>query len=196
MKRVLQVSLALGLMLGMAGLAAAQSSGQPMQSSATGNVDTNQRMQQRVVKEVRHELAMLPQLSVFDNLAYRVDGSTVTLLGQVRNAILKDEAAQAVKHIEGVEKVDNQIEILPASFNDDRIRRQVARAIFNQPRLFNYAIQSNPPIHIIVKNGRVDLQGVVRDQGDKDVAGIMANGVPGVFAVQNDLQVEKPSQKK
>lgn len=195
MKRVLRVSLAVVLSLGMAGLAAAQSSRQPMQSSATGNVDTNQRMQQRVVKEVRHELAMLPQLSVFDNLAYKVDGSTVTLLGQVRNAILKDEAAQVVKHIEGVEKVDNQIEILPASINDDRIRRQVARAIFNEPRLFNYAFQSNPPIHIIVKNGRVDLQGVVRDQGDKDVAGIMANGVPGVFAVQNDLQVEKPSQK-
>ena len=195
MKRVLRVSLAVVLSLGMAGLAVAQSSGQPMQSSATGNVDTNQRMQQRVIKEVRHELAMLPQLSVFDNLAYKVDGSTVTLLGQVRNAILKDEAAQAVKHIEGVEKVDNQIEILPASINDDRIRRQVARALFSEPRLFNYAIQSNPPIHIIVKNGRVDLQGIVRDQGDKDVAGIMANGVPGVFAVQNDLQVEKPSKK-
>jgi hyperosmotically inducible protein len=195
MKRVLHLSLALVLVVGTVGLAAGQSSGQPLQSSATGSSDANQRMEQRIVKEVRHELAMLPQLSVFDNLAYKVDGSTVTLLGQVRNAILKDEAGQTVKHIEGVEKVDNQIEILPASFNDDRIRRQVARAIFNEPRLFNYAIQSNPPIHIIVKNGRVDLQGVVRDQGDKDVAGIMANGVPGVFAVQNDLQVEKPSKK-
>jgi hyperosmotically inducible protein len=195
MRRVLHVSLAVVLILGMAGLAAAQSSGQAMQSSATGNVDTNSRMAQRIVKEVRHELVMLPQLSVFDYLAYKVDGSTVTLLGQVRNAVLKDDAEHAVKHIEGVEKVDNQIEILPASFNDDRIRRQVARAIFNQPRLFNYAVQSNPPIHIIVKNGRVDLEGVVRDKGDKDVAGIMANGVPGVFAVQNNLQVEKPSQK-
>jgi hyperosmotically inducible protein len=195
MKRVLHLSLALVLVVGTAGLAAGQSSVQPMQSSATGSSDADQRMEQRIVKEVRHELAMLPELSVFDNLAYKVDGSTVTLLGQVRNAILKDEAGHAVKHIEGVEKVDNQIEILPASFNDDRIRRQVARAIFNEPRLFNYAIQSNPPIHIIVKNGRVDLQGMVRDQGDKDVAGIMANGVPGVFAVQNDLQVEKPSKK-
>jgi hyperosmotically inducible protein len=195
MKRVLHLSLALVLVVGTVGLAAGQSSVQPMQSSATGSSDADQRMEQRIVKEVRHELAMLPQLSVFDNLAYKVDGSTVTLLGQVRNAILKDEAGQTVKHIEGVEKVDNQIEILPASFNDDRIRRQVARAIFNEPRLFNYAIQSNPPIHIIVKNGRVDLQGIVRDQGDKDVAGIMANGVPGVFAVQNDLQVEKPSKK-
>ncbi|HEV2991608.1 MAG TPA: BON domain-containing protein [Candidatus Angelobacter sp.] len=195
MKRALYMSLAVVLILGMAGIAAAQSSGQPMQTSATGNVDTNPRMSERIVKEVRHELVMLPQLSVFDNLAYKVDGGTVTLLGQVRNAILKDEAERAVKHIEGVERVDNQIEILPASINDDRIRRQVARAIFNQPRLFNYAIQSNPPIHIIVKNGRVDLEGMVRDQGDKDVAGITANGVPGVFAVQNNLQVEKPSKK-
>ena len=195
MRRALYLSLAVVLVFGMAGIAAAQSSGQPMQTSATGNVDTNPRMAERIVKEVRHELVMLPQLSVFDNLAYKVDGGTVTLFGQVRNAILKDEAERAVKHIEGVERVDNQIEILPASFNDDRIRRQVARAIFNQPRLFNYAIQSNPPIHIIVKNGRVDLEGMVRDQGDKDVAGITANGVPGVFAVQNNLQVEKPSKK-
>jgi hyperosmotically inducible protein len=195
MKRVLHISLAVVLGLGTAAMAVAQSSGKLMPSSATAGFDANQRMEQRIVKEVRHELAMLPQFSIFDNLAYKVEGGTVTLLGQVRNAVLKDEAAQVVKHVEGVEKVDNQIEILPASFNDDRIRRQVARAIFNEPRLFNYAIQSNPPIHIIVKNGRVDLQGVVRDQGDKDVAGIMANGVPGVFAVQNDLQVEKPSHK-
>jgi hyperosmotically inducible protein len=195
MKRVLHISLAVVLGLGTAAMAVAQSSGKPMPSSATAGFDASQRMEQRIVKEVRHELAMLPQFSIFDNLAYKVEGGTVTLLGQVRNAVLKDEAAQVVKHVEGVEKVDNQIEILPASFNDDRIRRQVARAIFNEPRLFNYAIQSNPPIHIIVKNGRVDLQGVVRDQGDKDVAGIMANGVPGVFAVQNDLQVEKPSHK-
>ena len=195
MKRALYMSLAVVLILGMAGIAAAQSSGQPIQTSATGNVETNPRMAERIIKEVRHELVMLPQLSVFDNLAYKVDGGSVTLLGQVRNAILKDEAERAVKHIEGIERVDNQIEILPASINDDRIRRQVARAIFNQPRLFNYAIQSNPPIHIIVKNGRVDLEGMVRDQGDKDVAGITANGVPGVFAVQNNLQVEKPSKK-
>lgn len=184
MKRILKPTIALAMVFALAGLGVAQPP-----------IDADQNMQQRVVKQVRHELVMLPQFSIFDNLAYKVDGSTVTLMGQVYNAILKDEAAQAVKHIEGVEKVDNKIEILPASFNDDRIRRQVARAIFNQPRLFNYAIQPNPPIHIIVKNGRVDLEGVVRDQGDKNVAGIMANGVPGVFAVQNDLQVDMASQK-
>jgi len=151
----------------------------------------DQPAQDRIAGEVRHELVMIPQLSIFDNLAYKVDGNTVTLLGQVRNPIIKDEAQAAVKHIEGVEQVNNQIEVLPVSLNDDRIRRQVARAIFNQPRLFEYAVQPVPPIHIIVKNGHVSLEGVVRDQGDKDVAGIRANGVPGVFSVQNDLQVEK-----
>jgi hyperosmotically inducible periplasmic protein len=89
-----------------------------------------------------------------------------------------------------VEQVNNEIEILPTSFNDDRIRRQVARAVFKQPRLFEYATQPVPPIHIIVKNGHVSLEGIVRNQGDKDVAGIQANGVPGVFSVENDLQVE------
>jgi hyperosmotically inducible protein len=190
MSKFLHICLSAIVLMGMAGQAMAQE----VQASGTRSSDADQRLQQRIAKEVRHELAMLPQLSIFDNLAYKVDGGTVTLLGQVRNAVLKDDAAQAVKHIEGVEKINNQIEILPVSFNDDRIRREVARAIFNEPRLFNYAFQSYPPIHIIVKNGRVDLEGIVRDQGDKDVAGIRANGVPGVFAVQNDLQVEKSNK--
>ena len=116
----------------------------------------------------------------------------MTLLGQVRNAVLKDEAQAAVKRIEGVQQVNNQIEILPASFNDDHIRRQVARAIFRQPRLFEYSTEPVPSIHIIVKNGHLNLEGVVGNQGDKDVAGIQANGVPGVFSVQNNLQVENP----
>lgn len=163
-------------------------------AGAQTSLQGDQRMQQRVYKEVRHELAMIPQLSIFDNLAYKVDGGTVTLLGQVHQPYLKDEAGDAVKHIEGVQKVDNQIEVLPLSPNDDHIRLAVAHAIFNDPRLFNYAVQSLPPIHIIVKNGHVDLEGVVRDEGDKDTAGIRANGVPGVFSVQNNLQVENQKQ--
>ena len=155
---------------------------------------TNPRLQQYITREVRHELAMMPQLSIFDNIAFKVDGNTVTLLGQVRNAILKSEAQDAIKHVEGVEQINNQIEILPTSINDDRIRREVARAVFNDPRLFVYAVQSLPPIHIIVKNGHVDLEGVVRDQGDKDTANIRANGVPGVFSVENNLRVEKQSK--
>jgi len=160
--------------------------------SPAGNQSSagNQRMQERISREVYHDLVMLPQLSIFDNISYKLDGNTVTLMGAVRNAVLKDEAEQSVKKIEGVEKVNNEIEILPPSPNDDRIRRQVARAIFNDDRLFPYAMGSVPPIHIIVKGGHVTLEGAVNSQGDKNEAGIRANGVPGVFSVQNNLKVE------
>ena len=159
--------------------------------AVSSNSSASDRLDQRLYKEVHHALAMIPQTTIFDNLSYRVNGSTVTLYGQVRNAIIKDEAQSAVKRLEGVERVDNRIEILPASFNDDRIRGQVARAVFSDPRLSSYAIQPLPPIRIIVKNGHVDLVGVVRTQADKDSAFIRANGVPGVFSVKNNLQVEQ-----
>jgi hyperosmotically inducible protein len=187
MKKGLNTFLAAALVLGAAGSSFAGSADQASQQ-VTSSV--NQRLEQRLSGQVRHELNMIPQVTVFDNLAYRVDGGTVTLVGQVRDAIVKDSAEARVKHLEGVERVDNQIEILPASFNDDRIRRQVARAVFNDSRLFHYGIQSVPPIHIIVKNGHVDLEGIVRTQTDKDDAFIRANGVSGVFSVQNNLQVE------
>jgi hyperosmotically inducible periplasmic protein len=146
--------------------------------------------QTRIYRNVRHELVMLPQLSVFDNLAYKVDDGTVTLYGQVRNAALKNEAASVVKKIEGVESVNNQIEILPVSSNDERIRRREARAIYGYGSLFHYSLGTLPPIRIIVKNGNVALEGVVDNQTDKNVAGIRANGVAGVFSVTNHLQVE------
>lgn len=165
-------------------------------AESSQNSTVNQLPQDRIVRQVRHELLMIPQLTVFDDLSYKVEGGAVTLLGQVRNPVIKEEAQAVVKHIEGVDQVNNQIQVLPASFNDDRIRRQVARAIFSEPRLFEYADQPVPPIHIIVANGRVDLEGVVSNQGDKNVAGIRANGVSGVFAVQNDLQVETSTQAR
>jgi hyperosmotically inducible protein len=167
----------------------------PAFASSTADVATdNARLEQRLFGEVHHALAMIPQYSVFDDLSYSINGGTVTLYGQVRNAVIKDEAASSVKHLEGVERVNNQIEILPASFNDDHIRLQVARALFRDPRLSSYAIQPVPPIHIIVKNGHVNLEGVVRTEADKDDAFIRANGVPGVFSVNNNLQVEKPAK--
>jgi hyperosmotically inducible protein len=172
----------LGLLL--AGSAVAQSGGQ--QSAGA------QRMQDRITREVRHELVMLPQLTIFDNLQYKVNGSTVTLMGQVRNPVLKDEAKDAVKKIEGVDQVNNQIEILPTSGNDDRIRMQVAHALFgNDSPLFRYSMGALPPIHIIVKNGHVTLEGVVDSQTDKDLAYTKASGVPGVFSVENHLVVQK-----
>src|ERR1700722_20077491 len=117
--------------------------------------------QEKITKEVRHELVMLPYYSVFDNLAYRVDGSKVTLFGQVVRPTLKSDAENVVKRVEGVTAVDNQIEVLPVSPNDDGIRRAVYRAIFSKPELDRYAMGAIPSIHIIVKNGNVTLVGVV-----------------------------------
>jgi hyperosmotically inducible protein len=185
MKKGLKLYWVAALMFSLAGSAVANV------FSNTQSPDASQRLQNRIIREVRHELVMLPQLTIFDNLAYKVDGDTVTLLGQVRNAVLKDEATSVVKTIEGVEHVNNQIEILPTSINDDRIRRQVARAIFSEDALFYYSLGSLPSIHIIVKNGHVSLEGVVNSQGDKNIAGIRANGVPGVFSVENNLKVEE-----
>lgn len=190
MRKVLHFMLAAAL--SWTGVAALAQPGDSLSPAAnTQNSLTSHDSEQRIVRSVRHELLMIPQLTIFDDLSYKVDGNTVTLLGEVRNPIIKDEAQAAVKHIEGVEQIKNQIEILPVSFNDDRIRREVARAVLRDPSLFEYAIQPVPPIHIIVKNGHVDLEGVVSTQTAKNVAGIRANGVPGVFSVQNDLKVEK-----
>jgi osmotically-inducible protein OsmY len=190
MKRTLVCALAGAMWLGVFGTGVAQ---EPSAKSSGGMQSTTgpQRMQDRVSREVFHELVTLPQLTIFDNLQYKVDGNKVTLMGQVRDAILKDSAEKRVKSIEGVESVNNQIEILPASGNDDRIRREVARALFNDDRLFRYSMGSVPPIHIIVKNGHVTLQGVVNSEADKNEANIRANSVPGVFSVDNNLQVQK-----
>ncbi len=147
--------------------------------------------QERLVKEVRHELVLLPYYGVFDNLAYQVDGFKVTLRGQVTRPTLKADAEAVVKRIEGVERVDNQIEVLPLSPNDDRIRLATYRSIYGDANLNRYALQAVPPIHIIVKNGNVRLEGMVSTETDKNIAGIRANEVPGAFSVENHLQVEK-----
>ena len=145
---------------------------------------------QRIIKEVRTELVMMPFYGVFDNLSFKVDGGAVTLMGQVTRPTLKSEAENRVKRIEGVEKVANNIEVLPLSPNDDRIRLAVFRAIFGHPTLQQYTLRAVPPIHIIVKNGNVALEGVVARQMEKNVAGIQANQVPGVFSVKNNLVSE------
>lgn len=146
---------------------------------------------QRIQKEVRHELVMLPFLDVFDNLAYKVDGYNVTLLGQVTRPSLKSDAERAVKNIEGVENVNNQIEVLPTSPMDDRLRVRLYQAIYGYGPLQKYAMPVIKPIRIIVKNGNVSLEGVVDNEGDKNIAGIRANSVPGIFSVKNNLVVTK-----
>jgi hyperosmotically inducible protein len=151
----------------------------------------SERAVKRIEKEVGHELRMLPYLGVFDNLAYKVEGYKVTLLGQVTRETLKSDAERVVKDIEGVEQVNNQIEVLPASQNDDRLRLRLYRAIYGFPSLQRYALGVNPPIRIIVKRGHVTLEGVVDNQADKNTAGIRANGVSDVFSVTNNLRVVK-----
>lgn len=144
----------------------------------------------RLEDQVRHELVMLPYYGVFDNLAFRVEnGDTVRLLGQVVRPTLKSSAENVVRNVEGVERVINDIEVLPVSFHDDRIRRAAYRAIYGYPGLDRYALQPVPPIHIIVKNGDLTLEGVVASEMDRNLANIRANGVSGVFSVTNNLRV-------
>jgi len=147
---------------------------------------------ERLKKEIRHELLMLPYFTVFDNLSYEVNGYDVTLSGQVTQPVLKSDAEKAVKSIEGVEKVNNQIEVLPLSPMDNGLRRRLYRAIYGFTTLNKYALGVQQPIRIIVKNGNVTLEGVVDNETDKNVAGIQAKTVSGVFSVTNNLRVVKP----
>ena len=142
-------------------------------------------------QQVRHQLVMLPWYSVFDNLEYQVEGSKVTLSGQVVLPILKSSAYDAVRSLRGVEEVDNQIEVLPASPFDSQIRREAYRTIFSMPQLSKYSMGVNPDIHIVVDNGHLTLEGAVLNQTDKDVAGLRANQVPNVFSVTNNLRVQE-----
>ena len=160
-------------------------------AAAVAPAQVSDRARDRIIKEVRHELMMLPWFGVFDNIAFRVDGYNVTLLGQVVRPTTRSDAENAVKHIEGVEKVDNQIEVLPLSPMDDGIRMQMFRAIYQYPTLQKYELGVQKPIRIIVKNGHVTLEGIVDSEGDKNIAGVSANSVPGVFSVANDLEVVK-----
>ena len=148
------------------------------------------RDQERLTKEVRHQLLLLPRYTVFDDLAYRIEGDKVTLEGAVTQPIKKSDAESAVKSIEGVREVDNKIKVLPLSQTDDQVRRAEFRAIYGFEGFDRYAIEANPPIHIIVENGHVTLTGVVANDQDKNLAGVRANSVPNVFSVQNNLQVE------
>ena len=146
--------------------------------------------QQELTKEVRHVLVMLPYYSLFDNLAYRVEGDKVVLEGQVVRPSLKSDAEAAVKSVAGVSSVVNNIEVLPPSPMDDQLRRTLYRAIYGDPALSRYGFASVASIHIIVKNGNVTLEGVVDSEADKNLAGLRANGVPNVFSVKNNLEVE------
>jgi hyperosmotically inducible protein len=149
--------------------------------------------EKRLEREVRRALVTLPFYSLFDHFAFSVEGYTVTLMGKVSRPTLKSDAENVVKTIEGVESVVNRIEVLPLSPNDDELRLRLYRAIYGHSVLQTLAIRAVPPIHIIVENGNVTLEGVVANQMQKDVAGMQANGVHGAFSVQNNLRIEGKS---
>ncbi|MHB8412632.1 MAG: BON domain-containing protein [Candidatus Acidiferrales bacterium] len=180
-KTLLLAMLALPL-LGIGTLQAKQQHNPPQKGT--------QRYSAWLQQEVRHQLMLLPWYTVFDNLEYSVNGYTVTLKGQVVNPSVKSDAEAAVKHIEGVEKVNNEIEVLPNSPMDNQIRFAEYRKIYSQPSLQRYGVGNLQSIHIIIKNGHVTLEGFVSSEADKNVAGIQANSVPNVFSVTNNLQVD------
>jgi hyperosmotically inducible periplasmic protein len=161
----------------------------PAQSQQVSPGVTTPGAEERISHEVRHEILMLPYYGVFDIIGYQVNGYNVTLTGAVVRPVLKSDAENVVKRIEGVQSVDNQIEVLPPSPMDDGLRVRLFRAIYGFPSLEKYDLGTIKPIRIIVKNGHVRLEGVVDNQSDKDTAGIRANSVPGIFEVKNNLQV-------
>ena len=179
----------LSLLLGAAGVAQTQNNKDRQSTQLQQGNNMHSRGSDWLQREVRHELVMLNNYSVFDNLAYKIDGDRVTLLGQVSMPSLKSDAEAAVKHIEGVSAVDNQIEVLPNSPSDDRLRLAIYREIFSESGLFRYGVEAVPSVHIIVKAGHVTLEGVVDTEADKNIAFMKANGVSGVFSVTNNLRV-------
>jgi len=161
-------------------------------SFSVQNAMASERGTERLDKQVKHELNMLPYVNAFDYLTFTVDANNnVTLNGEVTNPVVKRDAGNVVKRIEGVERVNNQIQVLPVSFFDNRLRVRLYRTIYGYPALEKYALGINKPIRIIVENGHVTLMGVVDNQTDKNIAGIRANSVPGAFSVDNQLTVVK-----
>ena len=181
----LRALLIAGILGTTAGLVSAQSHKHHGDTFIPGAPDEN-----KLVQEVRHQLVMLPYYTIFDDLGFRVEGTTVTLEGEVTNPVLKSDAQNVVRRVEGVTDVVNTIEVLPLSDMDWQIRRAMARAIYGSPQIGDrYGYQALPSIHIIVKNGNVRLEGLVNSAFDKNFINARANGVPDVFHVENDLQV-------
>jgi hyperosmotically inducible periplasmic protein len=169
----------------------------PQGRRAEGQMSSEARARALLVKEVRHELITLPYYGVFDWLQFEAqpDG-TVTLQGQVTRPTLKSDAEKVVKDIESVTKVDNQIEVLPLSPNDDRIRRAIYVTLFNfDSPIYRYGMGAVPSIHIIVKNGNVTLKGIVDSEGDRNLANVRVNGISGVFSVKNELMLTSDNRK-
>ena len=179
--------------LALAASAQISSNGPDVKDYGSMKVATGDPVEAKIAKEVRHEILMLPWYSLFDDLEFSVQGRTVTLSGFLasEHAVTKSDAENAVKHIEGVDKVINNIQVLPPSPLDTQVRQQVYGALARTGGLSRYFWEAAPSVHIIVQNQRVTLAGFVDSEGDKNLATIAANGVPGVFQVTNNLRVVK-----
>jgi hyperosmotically inducible protein len=180
-KSIVKAALAVSLSLGSAAV---------LSAAAPPAVEDTSRTDSALAERVRKELVMLPWYGVFDNMSFRIEGGKVTLMGQVTRPTLQSSAGNVVKRLEGVTEVVNNIEVLPLSPFDDGIRLRVARAIYGYGALSRYGLGAQPSIRIVVKNGEVTLEGVVLNQGDRNIANIRANGVFGVFKVNNNLRTE------
>ena len=141
--------------------------------------------------QVRKKILMLPRYEIFDSIGYTVDGDTVTLTGKVRNAVNKKDAERSVSKIDGVNRVVNEIEILPLGGFDDSIRARLYETLANSGSLSRYMWENNPSIRLIVDGGHVTLEGFVSTRGDYNTMNILAHGVSGVFSVTNNLVVDK-----
>jgi hyperosmotically inducible periplasmic protein len=150
-----------------------------------------------VVKNVRHEILMYPNYTLWDDVSFRVENGSVELLGAVNQPYKKSDLQKIIQHVPGVTAVTNQLKVLPLSSFDDRLRLQVARAIFRDPTLSRYSMGAVPSIHIIVDNGHVTLTGMVSTAMEKQIAGMRASGAGlGFGPVVNNLTVENPPNKK
>jgi hyperosmotically inducible periplasmic protein len=189
--KALTIQLLAAILL-LAGAATAQITVDPVVADTKAAASpTGDKNETRIAKELRHELLMIPYYTLFDDLGFTVRGNNVELTGSVNNGALIGEAEAAAKRVEGVEKVTNNIKMLAPLPQDERIRREAARTIFSTDGLSRYSWEAAPSIHIIVDHSKIRLIGYVMNQTDKNLAGIAANQVPGVFSVQNDLQVIK-----
>jgi hyperosmotically inducible protein len=162
--------------------------------AAPKTVDETEKSSQQVSKQIRHELVTLPYFGVFDNLAYKVEGDTVTLYGQVVRPSTRKDAERRVAKIKGVERVVNNIEVLPLSSFDDDVRLNTYRALVRTGGLYRYFMGTNSSIRIIVNRGHLTLEGVVANNGDRNLANVIANGVSGAFSVTNNLRTDRDGE--
>jgi hyperosmotically inducible protein len=180
----MRIGKTIAALLGTAALAVSSFGATAAQESKPGDLDG----------KVRHAIDTLAWYGVFDDIGYKIDDGVVTLTGEVRTYPVQNSAISAVKGIEGVERVVDNIEVLPLSPYDDNIRVRAYNAIFGYPALSRYALNARPPIRILVNRGNITLTGVVNNELDRKLVEMRIQSLPGVFSVTNNLRLDAPAQ--